>query len=408
MSQKVLVILLAVLCSISLSCGDDDDDSAGGSGGTAVDSGDGAGAGGSGGTAVDSGDGVRARDSAGEAAPDVGSDPDLLAVCMEKTTGLPAAPEECDSCACENCSQQFADCSDDQGCASIYSCVREKACTSQSDCYMPDTCQDVIDEVLGSSSTAMLNELRQCTESAACPCPWISDPDAAGTFTISGSVVEFMTWQEVATTTENTEISGVEVCVLENQELCTTTVADGTYTLQGAPANTEFYLAFFKQGYRSEIRCVTRRTDDMDLGAVMKPDAMVESDAVAIGSSYPDETTGSLELYSIKQNTEQSDSIYVTRDGNWATVEGTTFNVQPESGIGPFYANPDAEYDTSLSEASQGGFGSFFELEPGEYTVSVSHPTLDCILVGSPAQPAPEKVKIAAGYCTTGLGALCL
>lgn len=78
--------------------------------------------------------------------------------------------EEVAGCVCGACVCELAECQTDAGCTAIRECAQMTGCTGL-DCYMPETCQMVIDDnggPVGPSASIALS-LSTCTEAAMCP-----------------------------------------------------------------------------------------------------------------------------------------------------------------------------------------------------------------------------------------------
>ena len=179
-------------------------------------------------------------------------------------------------------------------------------------------------------------------------------------------------------------IPGVSVCVYGHSEIhCTTSADDGTFTLTGLPGGANLPITLEKEGYLS----------------VLKP--------IQMGRT-PEATTSPI--------TMQLDSSPVPDAGFAIDLQGkgtlsvnvsatTKLSISPASGNGPVLLN------------AQGGFGvtaMFYNLEPGDYTLTADDPKNNCAPAnfpfsyeGYPAPPHGVSFPVLAGYVDL-LGILCL
>lgn len=78
---------------------------------------------------------------------------------------------DCESCLDRACGPQLAQCYEDFGCLSIYSCVQQTGCQGFA-CYTDGWCRDVIDAWGGPGSYSMgvLLQAFSCSIQSGCPC----------------------------------------------------------------------------------------------------------------------------------------------------------------------------------------------------------------------------------------------
>lgn len=97
------------------------------------------------------------------------TDQTAIDLCNEMA-GMEGTCEEVAGCVCGACVCELAECQTDAGCTAIRECAQMTGCTGL-DCYMPETCQMVIDDnggPVGPSASIALS-LSTCTEGAMCP-----------------------------------------------------------------------------------------------------------------------------------------------------------------------------------------------------------------------------------------------
>jgi hypothetical protein len=397
MTNKHIITVLAIMALLFTACGDDDDDGSAGSGGTAGSSAGAGGTGGSGGTAGSGGTG-----GTGGAGGSAGASDDPTAQCIERQNERNPDLEECNKCLCENCLEETNDCADDQGCLDIAACAYEKECTLAG-CYLPETCQEVMDAAggLGSASVDLARVAGECAIAAACPCPHV--PASSDTAAINGVLVEATPISEKPRD-ERPAVEGAEVCVYENEDICTTTDENGEFMLEGVPADADVYLSFTKDGYGSKIMGFSPGSSSLAVTVDIASDALHEVRATAAGA-VDSEETGMISAAAITYNTDKVDSPFAVSNaaGDWIMLEGVSFALEPENGTGPVYADADEILDPSLDATAEPGWAVFFDVEPGEYTVTFSHPTMSCMVV-----QGKDKLTVVAGHVTAGLVVLCI
>jgi hypothetical protein len=181
-------------------------------------------------------------------------------------------------------------------------------------------------------------------------------------------------------------LSGVQVCVLDDPaQPCATTGAEGTFALKGLSDSEWNLLAFEATGYQPVVRLAYRFQTLSP--SFMYTTAQVEAIATAVGATYPDPSTGHV----VFGAGAAADAAQM--------AAGFTVSLQPAGGVGPYYAGEDQLLDPALTAASSAGWGAFFNLAPGDYEVTFSNASAPC------GEPVPARV--AAGYLTTHIAAVC-
>jgi hypothetical protein len=392
--NAVVALFLVTTALAVAGCSDDDDD--GGASGAGGSSGGPAGAGGTGAAGDNEATGT------GGAGGTAGASDDPTALCIERENERSPDLVDCNECLCESCLEETNDCVDDQGCLDIAACAYEKECILAS-CYLPETCQEEIDAAggLGSTSVNLATVVGECSVAAACPCPNV--PASGDTVAIGGVLVEATPISEKPRD-ERPPIEGVEICVYENEDICTTTDENGEFTLEGVPADTDVYLSFTKDGYGSKIMGFSSGSSSLAVTVDLASDALREVRATAAGA-VDSEEKGSITAAAITYNTDKVDSPWASSSetGDWIRLEGVSFALEPESGTGPVYADADDVLDPSLDVTAEAGLVYFYDVEPGEYTVTFSHPSMSCMLV-----QGLDELMVVAGHRTYGLTVFCL
>jgi hypothetical protein len=173
-------------------------------------------------------------------------------------------------------------------------------------------------------------------------------------------------------------LGGVEVCVFENGNknlnLCTTTNAQGQFALYELPEEVYFILSMSKSGYQSNLQLAFPYTTTSGL---MFTEGEIAASAQAVQVTYPAENTGSL--------------AFVALDTSGAPVAGYSVSISPSAGSGPFYGNASDTLDNSLTSSSATGWGVFFNLPAGSYSLDFSHASMSC-------QDPYSQIMVESGY----------
>ncbi|MEC8052473.1 MAG: carboxypeptidase regulatory-like domain-containing protein [Myxococcota bacterium] len=152
-------------------------------------------------------------------------------------------------------------------------------------------------------------------------------------------------------------LEGVEVCIL-NTSTCTTTDADGVYSIDGVPAESNISLSVTMPEY---------------LGGVIP--VMTGSEAqtvpvVSMGSELLSELQiGILDVPAVADAGQIAFSISNGIFGDRINVPGIQVALEPAAGDGPFYTTSSGLPDTELTETSSNGGGVFVNLPAGTYTL---------------------------------------
>ena len=199
-------------------------------------------------------------------------------------------------------------------------------------------------------------------------------------------------------------LEGAKVCVSRHPEItCATTAADGSFELRHLPPRADLVLTFDKEGFIKESKTIQTSSTDMNVPGnkiVMFPrDGAPTPDGVTL-----DESKGSVDFFAIGPS--PSDPSVPT------IISGVTVSIGPGNARPYYYdtkGKPVADATTTL-----GGFGFFFNLDPGDYVLTFVDPRYDCAPISAPIAgwgipELPNKVKftVTSGYLTEELAVLC-
>jgi hypothetical protein len=203
-------------------------------------------------------------------------------------------------------------------------------------------------------------------------------------------------------------LPGVKVCVDGHPEFaCQTTDSDGHFVFKGLPATTQFVLTLVKDGYSSSLKPIITASTDMDdtttpifmLGAGLKL-----PDGTAVDSSK-----GNMFFFQIGPVPGD------TTSGAFQTVAGVASTLTPESGSGPDFVGGNGKV-LSTTTSVLNSYGFYYNLTPGDYTLTLTRPGTDCEAILTPfggwGYPGGGAHQVAfpvrAGFVTTEVGLFCL
>jgi hypothetical protein len=171
-----------------------------------------------------------------------------------------------------------------------------------------------------------------------------------------------------ATAMTDKPLEGIEVCAADHPEIaCATSDVDGKLTLT-LPAESELMLRCENDIFGPMYMTWAIGAEDIDAGTfslLTKPvlEAFVK---LSGGTEWPEKGAIIANVY---------DDL-VVRDER---VPGATFTIAPESGGGPVYVSPEKLPDKALTASTEGGPALFFDLDPGEVTITIDHPDRTCV-----------------------------
>ncbi|MBN1655714.1 MAG: hypothetical protein JXA30_18255 [Deltaproteobacteria bacterium] len=231
------------------------------------------------------------------------------------------------------------------------------------------------------------------------------------TVTISGTVVKTLPGVGMSGTEEPTgeePIEGVQVCIFERDDIpCVITDSEGKFAFPEAFSQSiDELISFTKEGYPPYLRAVGGGLGFIMMTRIMDDEQMKEVEEL-FGVTFADDEKGSIVFGAARSNAGNVDSPYTFEynDLYQISAEGVSVSLEPDEGIGPYYVDDEERYDLSLDATSIAGWGSISNLDPGEYDILFTHPTLQCTNV-NPAMNT--KVRVVAGYIMNYVSAFCL
>ncbi|HMR76843.1 MAG TPA: hypothetical protein PKD61_17095 [Polyangiaceae bacterium] len=209
------------------------------------------------------------------------------------------------------------------------------------------------------------------------------------------------TFTEFALIGTGAPLADAEFCVLEHPEIpCVKTGADGKYLLDGVPANAELAITATKAGFQGNLVLAVSGDVDQVVDGFMINNSLAQIVYAGSGFSWPLNNEGSLlagVFHKVPKagpadagagDASASDGGSADAGGAGAGgadagtknegLDGATFSVTPASGKGPVYLSAGGTPDQGATETSTQGFSLFGNLPPGEYEVTVNHPTKNC------------------------------
>ncbi len=182
------------------------------------------------------------------------------------------------------------------------------------------------------------------------------DPDAAPPSVDRVSVIG--TVHDAVTT--NT-VAGATICVFEDPSRCTTSAADGTFTLDGVPSASSGVVVD-ASGYATGLWAMTASAPRVALA--IRPADHATAWARALGTTFDStSTTGAL--------------AFSVVDGAGDPFVGATVTTTPAGRIG-FFAGPGGGIDGTLTMTASPGGGWVYDLPSGTVGVGVTAPGKTC------------------------------
>jgi hypothetical protein len=208
-------------------------------------------------------------------------------------------------------------------------------------------------------------------------------------------------------------IEGVNVCALGHPEIaCAMTASDGTFTISGLTPGGRVALTFEKPGYISMIKPIEMgRTNEENTTPVLMSRASDQEPD--LGFPIDLQSLGAVQLFVVSFAGTIPDASASNLFG-LSAVPGVKVSMSPMSGNGPYYT--DNGNRVAVDAGSTVGYDAlYFNVAPGDYTISVDDPNDNCAAIaftyasaGYPVLSTPHGVAfpVAAGY-TDAVGVLC-
>jgi hypothetical protein len=222
--------------------------------------------------------------------------------------------------------------------------------------------------------------------------------DSGARVSMTGIVVDFSTGTGFDSSAYD-PLEGVEVCVEEHASIeCATTGTDGTYTIE-LPSETPVVLTFEKEDFGSVRYAFTTGTSDGTIqGVLIAPSSTLSSWYADLGVPE-DPSLGTILFGAMRSATGAPGAVtQVWGETTLEYVEGFTVTIAPDANHGPYFTSAEWEPDAALTESSLSGWGMFITA-PGAYTLTFTHPELDCGSV---------ETTVVAGFATTYVGTVCM
>jgi hypothetical protein len=162
-------------------------------------------------------------------------------------------------------------------------------------------------------------------------------------------------------------LPGVEVCAADRPEIaCATSGSDGMLDMQ-LPPDSELMLRCQSATHGPAYMTWTIGRLDIDAGTFSLLEKSAAETFIALSGGTQSATQGAITV-----------NVYedlVKRDKR---VAGASFTITPNTGAGPTYVGKSKLPDRSLTSSTDVGPGLFYDLAPGDVTITISHPTRKC------------------------------
>jgi hypothetical protein len=213
----------------------------------------------------------------------------------------------------------------------------------------------------------------------------------------------------------NVPVPGATVCVYQRPSIpCVTTGQDGTFTLNGVPAQTDIVITIQKDGYRPVLRAVETASGNMD--GTGNPTVLTPTTAASPVSSAPTAVPpipATIDWQNKGQVTFFAIAPLPDAGNKFGGDPGATIALTPASGSGPYFFHDDGTYVPDASSLV-GAAGEYVNLDPGNYVATFTDSNHTCAPIsfpfaewGYPMPPTSVKFPVLAGYITGPIGIFC-
>ncbi|MBI4952058.1 MAG: hypothetical protein HY908_08495, partial [Myxococcales bacterium] len=141
---------------------------------------------------------------------------------------------------------------------------------------------------------------------------------------------------------------------------------DASFALAPGPA---IYVSLVKDGYAHALLGSLLGAGDLSLTAPLVANGLANLVAQSAGVTL-DPAKAQIALAAV--------ATPPSPGAAYPGVEGVTFTLAPGSGSGPHYGNAINLIDPALTATSSRGAALYFNVDPGDYVVTASHPTATC------------------------------
>jgi hypothetical protein len=162
-------------------------------------------------------------------------------------------------------------------------------------------------------------------------------------------------------------LADVEICADGYPEVaCATSDAAGDVALD-LPADSEVMLRCQSPTHGPAYMTWALGGGDIDAGSFGLLASGVQEGLFAIAGGTDYEHRGAITV-----------NVYTDLVERDAWVAGATMTMTPATSVGPVYVSEERSPDPDLEASTSGGPGVFVDVEPGEASVTIAHPTLAC------------------------------
>jgi hypothetical protein len=176
-------------------------------------------------------------------------------------------------------------------------------------------------------------------------------------------------------------VAGVKVCVDGHSEIpCVMSAADGTFTLAGLPGGANLLITLAKDGYLSVLKPIQMGRMDEQNGFPIFMTML--SDGLPDAGFVIDQVNKGLANVFLLSTAPPPDA---GPDSGlmFSIPPGGTLSISPASGNGPEYVDNSNQIDTTATSLV-GISAMFYNLDPGNYTVTGNAPNFDCEPINFP------------------------
>jgi hypothetical protein len=177
----------------------------------------------------------------------------------------------------------------------------------------------------------------------------------------------------------NPTIANVKVCIDQYPQIpCVTSNSKGAYTITGAPIGPDLYFTYTATDLWPTM--LDLNLSDGQPYPALDVNLLTTLEATVFGSlvgATPDPTKAHIAI-----------NVHQNQGGMMSLLSDVKVSISPSSGAGPYYPTAQNTFDPNGTSAI--GLAVFFNVNPGQVTISCSHSSLKC-------QAASHRIKDTKG-----------
>lgn len=190
-------------------------------------------------------------------------------------------------------------------------------------------------------------------------------------------------------------LAGIDVCAMDKRGAvradvtCARSDAEGKIAME-LPKDSELMIRCQSDTYGPAYMTWAIGTADIDAGTFGLLTASTTELLVTLAGGKPSATQGAITV-----------NVYEDLVLRTKRVAGAKVTIQPKVGVGPVYIGENGTPSRTLSASTEGGPAVFADIDPGEVTITIEHPTRTC--TGGFGWPTPDPKSLRSRIFGGGL-----